>query len=122
MSKLTIYHNPKCSKSRAALELLEASGADVDVIDYIKSPPTTKALTDLLRMLGMSASEIVRKDEDRFTDLKLDQNPPQSDLQWVQILSKNPILIQRPIVTDGKRAVMGRPPENVKKLIPKLMH
>ena len=115
---LTIYHNPRCSKSRAALELLQESGATYSVVEYLISPPDEAALERLLEQLGKEPHEIARKGEDRYRELKLaERGPGMSRKEWIKILCANPILIERPIVTDGKRAVIGRPPESVAVLL-----
>lgn len=116
MTKLTILHNPACSKSRATKELLEKFGKEFQVIEYLKTPPTAGQLDSLLKMLKLGPEEIVRKGEDRFSELGLDQNPPKTREAWIRVLVENPVLIERPIVSDGKRAVVGRPPERVKEL------
>ena len=116
MPKLTIFHNSRCSKSRETLALLEKAGADVKVVNYLDTPPTPPELKALLTQLGMKPEEIVRTKEDRYAELGFKTKPPQGD-EWLKILSANPVLIERPIVTNGKKAVIGRPPENVKALL-----
>lgn len=117
MAKLTIYHNASCSKSRGTFEILETSGTDFEVVEYLKNPPDTATLDRLVTMLGMQPEQIVRTHEDVYEELGLDRNPPGTRAEWLEVLVKHPILIERPIVTDGKRAVIGRPPENVRKLL-----
>jgi arsenate reductase (glutaredoxin) len=114
---MKIYHNPKCSKSRQALELIQSAEADLNVIEYLKTPPSVSELESLLDMLNCKPEEIVRKKEALFTELGLRENPPQSAQAWLEVLAQNPQLIERPIVTDGTRAVIGRPLENVKALL-----
>lgn len=113
MSELTIFHNARCSKSRATLELLEGSGKAFRIVNYLEHPPAPEELDALLKMLGREPREIARDSEDRYEELGLGVNPPRSREEWLKILCQNPVLIERPIVTDGKRAVLGRPPENV---------
>jgi arsenate reductase (glutaredoxin) len=117
MPKLTVFHNSRCSKSRATLALIEAAGAPVEIINYLETPPTAEELDRLLRQLGMEPGQIVRTGEERYEELGLAARPPASRAEWLRILAENPILIERPIVTDGQRAVIGRPPENVRKLL-----
>lgn len=114
---LKIYHNTRCSKSRSACELLSEHHQKFETVEYLKTPPSAQELDHLLKLLGMEPHEIVRKGEDAFKELKLDKNPPKTRKAWIDILAKNPILIERPIVTDGKKAVIGRPPERVLELI-----
>jgi arsenate reductase len=110
-SAITIYHNPRCGKSRSALALLEEKGLQPHIIEYLKTPPAKEELRAILRKLGMKPEQIVRKGEDvykqKFAGKAL------TDEQWLDALVKNPILIERPIVVKGDRAVIGRPPENV---------
>jgi arsenate reductase (glutaredoxin) len=115
MSEYTIFHNPKCGKSRATLALLEESGATPRIVEYLKTPPTRGELKTILSRLGMKPEQLVRKGEDvykaKFAGKTL------TDAQWIDAMVENPILIERPIVVRGDRAVLGRPPENVKTLL-----
>jgi arsenate reductase len=110
-SAITIYHNPRCGKSRSALALLEEKGLQPHIIEYLKTPPAKEELRAILRKLGMKPEQIVRKGEgvykQKFAGKAL------TDEQWLDALVKHPILIERPIVVKGDRAVIGRPPENV---------
>lgn len=114
---VTVYHNSRCSKSRAALELLREAGKEVRVVDYLASPPTVEDLDRLLRLMNLEPEAVTRKKEDRYRELGLGERPPASREEWLRVLVENPILIERPIATDGKRAVIGRPPENVRALL-----
>jgi len=116
MSEATIYHNPKCSKSRAALALLQKRGIEPKVIEYLKTPPSAAVLRSIVAMLGIAAEQLVRKGEQVYKDLFAGKTL--SDAQWIDAMVANPILIERPIVVRGKRAVLGRPPENVESLLP----
>jgi len=116
MSQITIYHNPRCSKSRQTLALLEEKGVSPSIIEYLSQPPSPDELSDLLGKLGLAASDLVRKKEPPFSDLGLG-SPEVTDADLVAAMCENPILIERPIVTDGDRAVLGRPPENVLALL-----
>ncbi len=109
----TIFHNPRCTKSRQTLALLQARGVDPDVVLYLDSPPDAAALRDLLSKLDLPASALVRKKEHR--ELGLD--PTDDDDELVRRMAAHPRIIERPIVVRGDRAVLGRPPENVLKLL-----
>jgi arsenate reductase len=115
MAKATIYHNPKCSKSRATLELLAQRGVDAVVIEYLKTPPTAGELAALVAKLGIEPEQLVRKGEDVYKQHYAGKQL--SAEQWLAAMVKHPILIERPIVVVGKRAVLGRPPENVEELL-----
>lgn len=105
---ITIYHNPRCSKSRATLALLEASGKQFNIIRYLDDPPSTKELESICKKLAIAPKELARTGEAVYKTLG-----EVNDSKWCQILHENPILIERPIVVAGDRAVIGRPPENV---------
>ena len=113
MSNLRIYHNPRCSKSRQTLQLIQQQGFQPEIIEYLKTPPTQQEMTDILALLGFdSARQLMRKSEDDYklhdlaaTDL--------SELELVTALCRHPKLIERPIVVNGEKAIIGRPPENV---------
>lgn len=114
---VTIYHNPRCSKSREALQLLEERGVNAHVIEYLKTPPSAAGLQELLDKLGMEPRELMRTKEALYKAKKLD-DPSLTDSQLIQAMVDNPILIERPIaVSDDGKAVIGRPPENVLELI-----
>ena len=115
MEKIIIYHNNRCTKSRNALELIQKREKDVQVIEYLKNPPSEKELKDILKKLGMKAEEIIRKKEKLFQE-KFSGKTISND-EWIKILCKNPILIERPIVIKGNKAVIGRPTENILKLL-----
>lgn len=114
MSTITIYHNPKCTKSRATLELVADRG-DVKVIEYLKTPPTAKDLEAIVAKLGIEPEQLVRKGEDVYKQKYAGKSLSRS--QWIDALVRDPILIERPIVVVGDRAVIGRPPENVRALL-----
>ncbi len=116
MSDFTIYHNPRCSKSRQTLALLEENGVSPDVVLYLDTPPTAAELKALLGKLGIQARALLRKAEDAYkaeglADAGLD------DDALVAAMVAHPKLIERPIVVKGERAVLGRPPENVLELL-----
>jgi len=110
-TSVTIYHNPRCGKSRAGLALLEANGVEPRVIEYLKTPPSKAALRQIVKWLGIRPAELVRTGEEIYK--RKFKGRTLSDEQWLEALAKNPILIERPIVVKGARAVVGRPPEKV---------
>lgn len=112
---IVIYHNARCSKSRSACELIAARGIDAKVIDYLKTPPGKEELRDLLKKLGIKPAELVRRGEDVFNEHY--KGKTLSDEQWLDALVAYPILIERPIVVCGEKAVIGRPPEKVLDLL-----
>ncbi len=114
--KARIYHNPRCSKSRATLKLLEDHGVDTEVIRYLDTPPDADTLRELLRRLGIGARELLRRGEAAFRDNGLD-DPALDEAALIAAMVKHPILIERPIVVVGEAAVIGRPPERVLELI-----
>jgi arsenate reductase len=115
MTGFTIYHNPKCTKSRATLALLQGRGIEPRVIEYLKTPPTTAELRNIVAKLGISPEQLVRKGEEVYKQKYADK--ALSDAQWIEAMVHDPILIERPIVVSGERAVIGRPPENVQSLL-----
>jgi arsenate reductase len=115
MSEFTIYHNPRCSKSRTTLALLQENGIDPEVVLYLESPPDVDTINALLGKLGISASQLVRSGEADFKDAGLDKNSSEVDI--VAAMALRPKLIERPIVVKGDKAVLGRPPENALELM-----
>lgn len=116
MSAVTIYHNPRCSKSRQTLALLEAQGVNATIIEYLDNPPNKQELKRILKLLGCSPREIIRNNEQAYKDLALNDKDL-SDEQLITAMIEHPKLIQRPIVVHGERAALGRPPENVLEII-----
>lgn len=114
---MIIFHNTRCSKSREALDLLEKGNCEIEIRDYLNFPPGKKELKEILAMLKCKPIDIVRKKEPLYLQKYKDKKI--TDTQWLGILNKNPILIERPIVIDGKKAVIGRPPKLVIDLIKK---
>ncbi len=108
----TIYHNPRCSKSRASLEMLEARGINPTIIKYLDTPPDIAELTEILDKLGLRAEQIVRKGEALFTELGLNDKSLSNE-EWIEVLAQNPRLIERPIVVSGNKAAIGRPIKRV---------
>ena len=109
---VTIYHNPRCSKSRATLEFLEEKGIKAKVIKYMDSPPDAAELKELLAQLGMSPRDIMRKHEQVFKEAGLD-DPTFTDDELIEAMTQCPSLIERPIVINNGKAVLARPPEAV---------
>lgn len=110
-TRVMIYHNPRCSKSRKTLALLQENGIEPTVVEYLKNTPDVATLRALIQKLRMKPEQIVRKGEDTFK--KHYAGKTLNDDQWLEALVKYPILMERPIVVKGDRAVLGRPPENV---------
>ncbi|ASL27319.1 arsenate reductase (glutaredoxin) [Azotobacter chroococcum] len=117
MTDLTLYHNPRCSKSRGALELLEARGLQPKVVRYLETPPSAAELEALLAKLGIPARQLLRSGEEEYKALNLD-DPALGEEQLIAAMVAHPRLIERPILVAGDRAVIGRPPEKVLELLP----
>lgn len=113
---VVIYHNPRCSKSRQTLEILEQRQLQPQVIEYLKTPPDAATLKQLISMLGINARDLLRNKEAEYKTAGLD-NPDLSDEDIIAAMVSYPKLIERPIVIIGKRAIIGRPPERVLELI-----
>lgn len=109
---VTIYHNPRCSKSRQTMELLEGHGVTPNVVKYLETPPDTATLDSLLKMLGLEPRELMRTKEAEYNDLNLG-DPALTRAQLLQAMVENPRLIERPIVVKDGKAAIGRPPEKV---------
>lgn len=116
MTDLTLYHNPRCSKSRSALELLEARGLAPTLVRYLDTPPDAATLKALLGKLGIGARQLLRTGEDDYKALGL-ANASLSDDALIDAMVAHPKLIERPILINGDKAVIGRPPENVLEII-----
>lgn len=115
MDKLRVYHNPRCSKSRGACQILAERGIEAEVVDYLKTPPSRVELVELVRKLGLPAEALVRKGEAIFKELYAGRNL--TDDEWLDALAAHPILIERPIAIKGERAVIARPPEKILELL-----
>jgi arsenate reductase len=108
---ITIYHNNRCSKSRETLNIINGKNLEIKTIDYIINPPSIQEIEDILKKLNIDAEKLVRKNENLYKEKYASKK--YSNNEWIKILSKNPILIERPIVINGEKAIIGRPPENV---------
>jgi arsenate reductase len=116
MSDITIYHNPRCSKSRQTLQLLQEHGVEPDIVLYLEQPPTKKQLRELLQKLGIDARALLRKGEEAYKSNGLG-DPGLSEDALLAAMIAHPQLIERPIVVKGAHAVLGRPPENALQLL-----
>ncbi len=113
---MKIYHNPRCAKSRETLKLIREAGIEPEVIEYLKDPPSVRELDRLCRLLGMEPADLIRRKEPLFRELGL-KDKKLTRQEALKILAEHPKLLERPIVVEGNRAVLGRPPENVKALL-----
>jgi arsenate reductase (glutaredoxin) len=112
MTEISIYHNPRCSKSRETLALLENRGLNIKVVEYLKQTPTADDIAELLRRLNISARELMRTKETEYKALGLDDKTL-TESELIQAMISTPKLIERPIVLANGKAAIGRPPENV---------
>jgi arsenate reductase (glutaredoxin) len=115
VAEFTIYHNPRCSKSRETLALLQAKGIEPNIVEYLKTPPSASQLKSIVKQLGIKPQQLVRKGEEIYKSRYA--NKTLSDAQWIEAMVENPSLIERPIVIRGQRAALGRPPQNVVQLL-----
>lgn len=117
MTDLTLYHNPRCSKSRQALALLEARGLQPSIVLYLETPPAADELQVILTRLGIAPRQLLRTGEEEYRSLNL-ADPALSDAQLIAAMAAHPRLIERPILIAGDTAVIGRPPEKVLEILP----
>jgi arsenate reductase len=113
---VTIYHNPRCSKSRETLRLLETKGLKPKIVDYLVTPPSPAELKAILKKLGLKARDLLRQGEPLYAELVLKQRPLDDDA-LIALMAENPILIERPIVVAGGKAAIGRPPEKILEIL-----
>lgn len=113
---IIMYHNPRCTKSRQTLQLLKEHGIEPKVIEYLRTPPSSKALSDILDMLALEPRALMRRKEAVYQEKNLG-NPELSRSDLIAAMIEDPILIERPIVVNGNRAAVGRPPENILEII-----
>ena len=114
--KVQILHNPRCSKSRTTLQLLQENGVEPEIIQYLDTPPSSDQLVSILGKLNLKPRELMRKGQSEYKDMGLD-NPQLSDEQLITAMQEAPILIERPIVMANGKAAIGRPPESVLKIL-----
>lgn len=117
MSSITVYHNPKCSTSRNALEFLRNKGFEPEVVEYLKTPPDKATLTALIQKMGVPVRDMMRRKGSPYDELDLD-NPTWSDDALIDLMVEQPILINRPIVVTAKGAVLARPLEKIDEILP----
>jgi len=115
-AKVTIYHNPRCSKSRQTLQLLEAQGIEPEIIKYLEHPPSKSKLKEILKKLDMQPRDLMRTKEQVYKDTQLDDASLTKE-QLIEAMIEQPKLIERPIVLANDKAALGRPPEDVLKII-----
>lgn len=113
---ITIWHNPRCSKSRQTLALLEDRGIQPNIVLYLETPPGAAELESVLKLLGLGPRDLMRTGEDPYRDLGL-TNPDLSRDELIEAMAANPSLIERPVVINGDKAALGRPPESVLKIL-----
>ena len=112
---MKIYHNPRCGKSRQTLALIQEAGKPVEIIEYLKSTPTVSELGEIIKLLKIQPQDLIRKKEEIFINSY--KGKTFTDDEWIKIMVENPILIERPIVVHGNKAIIGRPPERVGELL-----
>lgn len=108
---MKIYHNPRCRKSLETLQMIHDAGKDVEIIEYLKTPPTFNELKEILIQLNIPAEQLLRKNEAVYKEQY--KGKSFTDDEWIEVMIANPKLIERPIVVKGGKAILGRPPENV---------
>jgi arsenate reductase len=112
---IKIYHNPRCRKSREGLEILEKSGKNFEIVKYLENVPSKKELTEVIRLLGISVEQLLRKNEAIWKENYRGKNLSDEDI--IDAMMQHPKLIERPIVVNGKKATIGRPPELIKEIL-----
>lgn len=115
---MQLLHNPRCSKSRATLALLQEKGYQPEIIAYLEQAPSVAELAAICQRLGKHPLEIIRTGEAVFKELGLSKSDTRPDSEWLQLMHDHPILIERPILIDGDKAALGRPPEAVLDILP----
>ena len=113
---VVIWHNPKCTTSGRVLEMIRATGIEPRVVEYVKTPPTAAEIKAALKEMGLSPRELLRRRGTPYDELGLD-DPGKTDAELIAAMAEHPILIERPIMVRGARAVVGRPPETVQEIL-----
>ena len=113
---VTIWHNPRCSKSRQTLELIRSKGIEPEIVEYLKSPPSREELTEVVQMLAIAPADLMRTGEKVYHELLLAERPLGDD-ELIAAMVANPVLIERPVVIANGKAAIGRPPEAVLKIL-----
>ncbi len=116
MNQVTIYHNPRCNTSRTVLKMLQDAGIEPRVVLYLENPPSQEELADILKKAGLKAMDLVRRKEPIAKELGLGTKD-YSDAQLIKLMAEHPILIERPVVIRGRKAVLARPPERIRELL-----
>lgn len=114
-NKITVYHNPRCSKSRCALDYLDDKNVEYEVVEYLKDVPTKQELTNIIEMLGIRPEELIRKGETEFKENF--KGKELTDIEWIEAMIRFPKLIERPIVIKNSKAVIARPTERIDELV-----
>lgn len=112
---MQLYHNPRCAKSREALKFLQDKGMEVDIIDYIKNPPSKAEFKRILKKLGIKAEELLRKNEKLYKE-EYKEKSLKND-EWIQVMLDNPKLMERPIFINGEQAVLARPADKIQEIL-----
>lgn len=116
MQKVTIWHNPRCSKSRETLALLQQRDIETEIVEYLKEPPSTTDIEKVLKLLGLEARQLMRDNEDDYRRYRAD-DPKLGDTELIKLMHEHPALIQRPVVFANGKARIGRPPESVLEIL-----
>jgi len=111
MNKITIWHNPSCSKSREAMSILETNNVQAEVVKYLESTPSVTQIKEILKMLDITPRELMRKKEDIYKELNLQDETDNNAL--IQAMAQNPKLIERPVIIKGNKAIIGRPTDKI---------
>jgi arsenate reductase len=114
---VSMYHNPKCSKCRATLTLLQEKGIEPELIIYLETAPSESELKEVLKKLGKGPKDIIRFNEEIAKEIGISPDDERADSEWLKIISKHPNLLERPIVVNGDRAAIGRPPESILEIL-----
>ena len=117
MKRNVFYHNSRCRKSREGLALLQRTNIDFEIVEYLQIPPSKEDLKFILDGLGMKPLQLMRTQEKVFKELNLSKKDERSDEEWIDIMVRNPILIERPVLIFSQKVALGRPPDNLLKIL-----